>query len=391
MSYCNHTVGKGIRSKDLIRDLRRICYSNTEHYRSDFEVDEQIIKSVAEKPDEEKDTLLWLSYPSGTKCLFEKNVFMRDSAAYHAWIFYSKQMQSARKIAYALEIGSINNGKVEGILYELDFVKHCKIVEERAVDAEFVHPIWVPKDRQKLQSTLLTEKLRRDGRMVSVSLELKEKLETFWQGEVKRAFVGETVLCPRCGKTMQKKLHHNCVSRYGECYVCELCGMEESVSVMPERQALPLTQWHADLDSIELDEGKNKFRLTNKCNFMHLFENQMEGKRSVREVCYSRSDYNGYRWWTTWELLCEKLSNELAEEIDGFMEAVFAMPEFRSFNTMRRACAAAEQTSDPTEYNLYSETLNFYIWIRLIDREKDYHMYVHYYQKDLEDERIECR
>lgn len=37
--------------------------------------------------------------------------------------------------------------------------------------------------------------------------------------------------------------------------------------------------------------------------------------------------------------------------------------------------------SEPTEFNLYSETAHFYIWLRLVTRHRDYNAYVHYYLK----------
>lgn len=35
----------------------------------------------------------------------------------------------------------------------------------------------------------------------------------------------------------------------------------------------------------------------------------------------------------------------------------------------------AQTTSDSTEYNLYSETEHFHIWLRLITRNRDYNLY----------------
>ena len=65
------------------------------------------------------------------------------------------------------------------------------------------------------------------------------------------------------------------------------------------------------------------------------------------------------------------------------MDALLETEEFRSLGQMKRMCrACAEPTSDPTEFNLYGETASFYIWIRAITREKDYHLYVHFYLKD---------
>lgn len=100
------------------------------------------------------------------------------------------------------------------------------------------------------------------------------------------------------------------------------------------------------------------------------------------EIVYSRSDYDGDRWWTTWHnKYKEKPASELVKEIDSFQSALFGMPEFKTLDTVRQLCRSAEATSDPTEYNLYSETEHLSIWLRLITRYRDYNLYVHYYLK----------
>ena len=42
---------------------------------------------------------------------------------------------------------------------------------------------------------------------------------------------------------------------------------------------------------------------------------------------------------------------------------------------------SVQATSDPTEFNLYSETAHLYIRIRLITRFRDYNAYIYYYDK----------
>lgn len=126
--------------------------------------------------------------------------------------------------------------------------------------------------------------------------------------------------------------------------------------------------------------------LTARCGFPQVFEQTKRqiafGKRPESEVVYSRSDYDGYRWWTTWwECQPEKPTADLVQEIDRFQKDVFAMPEFKTLDTLRQLCASAQTTSDPTEFNLYAETEHFYIWLRLITRWRDYNLYVHYYLK----------
>lgn len=127
--------------------------------------------------------------------------------------------------------------------------------------------------------------------------------------------------------------------------------------------------------------------LTARCAFPEVFENRETDenglkKRPKSEVVYSRSDYDGHRWWTTWwDCKEEKPSKELSQEIDRFSNALFAMPEFEDLDTMKRLCDTSQRTSDPTEFNLYSETTHFHIWLRMITRFRDYNLYAHYYLK----------
>lgn len=127
--------------------------------------------------------------------------------------------------------------------------------------------------------------------------------------------------------------------------------------------------------------------LTPTCTFEEVFNEKHEvpghtGKLPISEVAYSRSDYDGSKWWTTW-FSCqgERPEAYLAEEMDGFHNALFEMPEFESLASMKQLCHSAEATADFNEYNLYSETEHFHIWLRMITRPRDYNLYVHYYMK----------
>lgn len=127
--------------------------------------------------------------------------------------------------------------------------------------------------------------------------------------------------------------------------------------------------------------------LTPSCTFGEIFQETHEvdghtARLPVSEIAYSRSDYDGRRWWTTWfPSQKESPAAHLAEEIDGFHNALFEMPEFESLASMEQLCQSAEATADSGEYNLYSETEHFHIWLRMITRPRDYNLYVHYYRK----------
>lgn len=127
--------------------------------------------------------------------------------------------------------------------------------------------------------------------------------------------------------------------------------------------------------------------LTPACSFGEVFRETHEvpghtGKLPAREVAYSRSDYDGNHWWSTW-FSCRKERPEahLIEEIDRFHDALFEMPEFETLASMKQLCSSAEATAIAGEYNLYSETEHFHIWLRMITRPRDYNLYVHYYLK----------
>ena len=80
--------------------------------------------------------------------------------------------------------------------------------------------------------------------------------------------------------------------------------------------------------------------LTTACGFCHIYDgpkkqfplNHLE--HPVSELVYSRSDYDGRRWWTTWHHGGEeRIVPELAEEIDQFTEALLQLPELETLDT----------------------------------------------------------
>ena len=217
----------------------------------------------------------------------------------------------------------------------------------------------------------------------------RAQLEALWQDD-KAKFAPDADFppkCLRCGNPLHPRLIRNPLSRYADIHICNSCGYDEagrSISSKP----LPFFQWHAakeNLDNVIVDA--QNVSLKTECTFSHIYKQTKKIPLSstphpVSEIVYSRSDYDGNRWWTTWFDCQEKKPEwELTQEIDGFCNAFFDLPEMSNLNTMRKFCAFAEPTSCPTEFNFYAETSRLYIWIRLITRNRDYNTYIHYYQK----------
>lgn len=217
----------------------------------------------------------------------------------------------------------------------------------------------------------------------------RDLLEAQWQKDV-QAFIAKRTPAPhclRCGKELVPDLFHNKLSRYLQIYICGECGNDEAIRCY-KGTPLPFEQWDAvKSGKIKLDMGPQTAILRPVCDFKHVFKKlksmpHSSAGRPESLVAYSRSDYNGCRWYTTWfDGPAERPSNELVQEIDTFQNALFELSELENLYTMERLQFFAEPTDDKTEYNLYSETEHFHIWIRLIFRQRDYNLYVNYYQK----------
>lgn len=87
-------------------------------------------------------------------------------------------------------------------------------------------------------------------------------------------------------------------------------------------------------------------KLTPACAFMELFSGArktlpLSGARyPISLVAYSRSDYDGWRWWTTWFPDEEmRPAPELGLEIDAFQSQLLTLPEFKTLWAMERMCS----------------------------------------------------
>lgn len=175
---------------DVLASLEAILKQNTGFYQSDFDIDKQIIAEKAASPNKEDKPLLWLSRPSGTYCFRERDVFISDTAPHNTWRFYKEQTRD-HILAYAVELTGVQDGKIKGNLYELDYEKHYERVKDNTLAAGTVTLMYEhgtreqpadrrfdgypdpqlgkferfevqPKDPEALQSLLREEKESRD-------------------------------------------------------------------------------------------------------------------------------------------------------------------------------------------------------------------------------------
>lgn len=126
---------KKFENVNLTDSLYEIMLTNTVHYQSDFDYDKEILKKAAESEDIEDKSLLFMSRPSGTYCFREKDVFIKDTPQYNTWKFYGEQTKD-KILAYAIRITGVEDGRIKGNLYELNYQQHFKHVIQTALQAD---------------------------------------------------------------------------------------------------------------------------------------------------------------------------------------------------------------------------------------------------------------
>jgi len=117
---------------DILKSLKAVMQTHTEHFQSDFDIDVRILKQAAKSPNPEDKKYLWLCRPAGTWCLRERDTFIKDTREHNTLCFYAEQTRD-KILAYAVELTGIEKGRVTGNLYELDYQKHYKHIKDASV------------------------------------------------------------------------------------------------------------------------------------------------------------------------------------------------------------------------------------------------------------------
>ena len=126
---------KKIKTTDLIEMLRTIMEFHTTHYQSDFDIDVEILTKAAQKAEStslEDRTFLWMVRTTGTWCLLEKNVYIKDSQENHTWNFYATEPKGGI-LAYRIEVTGMKDNNITGTVMELNYQKHNRYIQDVAV------------------------------------------------------------------------------------------------------------------------------------------------------------------------------------------------------------------------------------------------------------------
>lgn len=116
-------MGTKFEGVDILDFLGQVVELHTQHYKEDFDVDKELIQKVALSGEPEERRLLWMSRPCGTYCLSEREVYLQESNENKVWMFYHEQTNDPI-LAYALTLDGLQDGKVTGTIYPLDYPSH---------------------------------------------------------------------------------------------------------------------------------------------------------------------------------------------------------------------------------------------------------------------------
>lgn len=113
---------------DILDALGQIMELHTQHFKQDFDLDKELIPKLAVSADPEDRRLLWMSRPCGTYTLRERETYLDGSYENSVWKYYHEQSKDP-VLAYALSIKGIQDGKVMGNIYPLDYPSHVERVK----------------------------------------------------------------------------------------------------------------------------------------------------------------------------------------------------------------------------------------------------------------------
>lgn len=114
---------------DILDALGQIMDRHTLHYKDDFELDKELISKLATSTSPEDRHLLWMSRPFGTYTLRERDTYLEGTFEHNTWKFYHEQTKDPI-LAYALSLNGLQDGKVMGTIYPLDYADHVEHIKQ---------------------------------------------------------------------------------------------------------------------------------------------------------------------------------------------------------------------------------------------------------------------
>ena len=126
-------MGKEI---SLIAFLDEVVSRNTQHHRSDFELDAQKLRDALNSPNQDERIFYFMSRLSGTWCVLERDAFLRESDGYKIWTHYADMTDGIE--AYRVVITGRRGEAPMGYVVKLNYREQVQRVIKVAVPIENV-------------------------------------------------------------------------------------------------------------------------------------------------------------------------------------------------------------------------------------------------------------
>lgn len=117
------------RQIELLPFLAGIVRTNTRAYQSDFDYDIRTLTRAVQEPNMENRTFYWMSRPSGTWCVRERDVFLRETDGHAIWTYYGDRPE--RIWACRVIVTAERDGSVLGKVFPLDYKEQvCRVLRD---------------------------------------------------------------------------------------------------------------------------------------------------------------------------------------------------------------------------------------------------------------------
>lgn len=147
----------------LIPFLDKVVERNTRHYKQDFQQDAQKLRDAIRCTDMDERTFYFMSRPSGTWCVLERDVFLRDSDGYKIWTQYADMPDGIE--AYRVTITGHTGEHSDiplGAVVKINYREQVQRVIEKALPVEAVELTFYSRE----QITLPIDKYRNNQEQI---------------------------------------------------------------------------------------------------------------------------------------------------------------------------------------------------------------------------------
>lgn len=244
----------------------------------------------------------------------------------------------------------------------------------RPVYEDWKKRTYVDMDNRSEKSSSLI--LQEGDRLVSEDYEYIYIPCYMSQSKIKHRIAVERV-CPMCGRVTSIYFNEKELQKYNR-YCDSHKGNLKMRGKVPfiqdlfperskeERELMMSGYCYACQDQIFSQE---RFYLTDEAQF------PMDDNRLI---AYNRADHDGYRWWNNWfPGNGTNGDQEMTDEMEAFCDYLLdeMLGKGRS-DIPKVGELLGIAPSEDREYNLFCEGIYCNYFIRLIDRKKDYHVYI---------------